>query len=89
MPSSNAERETHFNICADDRQTCHIFTDDPVWINRLLQWFEPVRQTGDGYEFSVPTKYVIRESTMRNGTDALRRFTNRDVENIGQSKLSV
>jgi len=50
-----------------------------------MQWFDPVRKTGDGYEFEVPTKWIVRENTIKQGTDALRRFTGRDIESIGQS----
>lgn len=32
---SNAERETHFNIMADDRSKVYVFSDDPVWMQRL------------------------------------------------------
>lgn len=32
---SNAERETVFNIMADDRSSVDAFSDDPVWMARL------------------------------------------------------
>lgn len=32
---SNVERETHFNITADDRSSVEAFSDDPVWMARL------------------------------------------------------
>ena len=58
---TNAERETHFNIAADDRHMCEIFTDDPVWCRKLLKWFRPYKTTQTGVWFRVPTK--VAETT--------------------------
>jgi len=32
---TNAERETHLNLCADDRSTWQVASNDPVLIGRL------------------------------------------------------
>lgn len=72
MTKTLSERETHFNIVADSRSECEIFTDDPVWRGRLEKWFLPYHTSGDGAWFRVPTKTVIRESALVGGTDYLR-----------------
>lgn len=67
------ERETHFNITADNRAVCEVFTDDPVWFRRLAKWFDPVWTDGAAGRFVVPTSLVIRESALVNGTEVLER----------------
>ena len=69
-----AERETHFNITADNRAECEIYTDDPVWYRRLSKWFDPEWTDGAAARFRVPTVLVIRETALTNGNERLERF---------------
>ena len=55
---SNAERETHMNLTADDRGTWEVFSDDPVMINRLDKICEAYRVTSTGKHYRLPDKQV-------------------------------
>ena len=56
---SNFERETHFNIMADDRSKVHVFSDDPVWIARLDKIATGVLSgTGKKYELRIDQLHV-------------------------------
>lgn len=68
------ERETHFNINADNRAECEIYTDDPVWFRRLAKWFDPVWTDGAAGRFVVPTRLIIREYAITAGSAALERL---------------
>lgn len=72
---TNSERETHFNIAADNRGECEIFTDDAVWRARLEKWFVPYKTQGDGAWFRVPTSAVIRERALLRGTEVLKSLS--------------
>ena len=56
------ERETHINQTANDRSKWIIYTDDPVWINRLDKMLgnDEVTRTanGIGFLYVVPVSYV-------------------------------
>ena len=56
---TNAERETHISMCADDRSTWTIGSDDPVMQRR----FEAVGATlvkarGDWREYTLPANQI-------------------------------
>lgn len=56
---TNAERETHISMCADDRSTWTIGTDDPVMQRR----FEAVGATltctrGEWREYTLPANQI-------------------------------
>lgn len=50
---SNAERETHLNMTADDRSTWLVFSDDPVMMRRLDTIAEVVRVVGAGKQYKL------------------------------------
>lgn len=75
MKQTLEEKETHFNISANDRNRVHIGTDDQVWINRLNQWFAPTKVTGEWHEYNLPVDLVIRETAIKNGTKRLERYS--------------
>ena len=83
---TGVERETHFNVSADNRHEVTIFTDDPVWYDRLAKWFDPVWCNGAAARFVVPTVLVIRESALVNGTDRLAALV-ADHRNTGVSDI--
>lgn len=76
------ERETIFAIVANDRGRCVIYTDDPVWYERLNKWFDPVRCDGRSAEFSVPADLILRQSALQTGTTRLERFRDQ-IREIG------
>lgn len=46
---ANAERETHLNMVAGDRDTWHVYSDDPVMMTRLERiGAKPVREESHG-----------------------------------------
>lgn len=55
---SNAERETHFNLVADDRNTWEVFSDDPVMIARLDKICTAYRVTETGKHYHLPDSQV-------------------------------
>lgn len=63
---SNAERETHFNIVADDRNTVHAFSDDPVWMARLDKL-----ATGTAHKGGKSYKLHIDQLVIRKGKKAM------------------
>ena len=57
---TNAERETHLSFCADDRNTVHLFSDDPVSIKKFTKLFgEADRVDGEGH-FWIVTEGLVR-----------------------------
>ena len=60
MELTLAERETHFNIAADDRGTIHVFSDDPVWMRKLdkCPGVTLKRETGTGKEYALPANWL-------------------------------
>lgn len=76
------ERETTFSVVANDRGRCHVFTDDPVWFDRLARWFDPVRCDGKSAEFSVPADLVLRQSALLSGTSKLERYRDAEIRKI-------
>ena len=60
MTLTNAERETHFNMVAEDRTTWYVFTDDPVWIRKMdkCPGATLIRETGEGKEYTLPANWL-------------------------------
>ena len=66
MNLTNAERETHFNIVADNRGEVEVSTDDPVWRRKLDKYFTPVEELGfGGARYIIPTKAFIRMQALK------------------------
>jgi len=51
---SNVERETHFNISADNRKVVEVYSDDPVWIAKLQKKGHTGTEAGYGKVFILP-----------------------------------
>ena len=57
---TNAERETILTMTADDRQTWHVFSDDPVMIARLERMGATRTETrGDSAFFTLTADQVL------------------------------
>ena len=59
---TNAERETHINMVANDRSQWEIFSDDPVMIARLDKIATAYSAKGEGRFYRLSSKQV----TLRN-----------------------
>lgn len=69
---SNAERETHLNLVADDRSTWIVYSDDPVMIRKLDRiGAKLVKAEGFGKHFELDAKQVLlrKAPQKRNLTD--------------------
>lgn len=55
---SNAERETHLNMAADDRSAWIVFTDDPVMMRKFDGIAEFIKTIGGGKEYRLRTDQV-------------------------------
>lgn len=53
------EQETMFNVVASDRNTIHVFSDDPFWMRRLDKFGTFVRNTGEGKEYTLRADQLV------------------------------
>lgn len=60
------ERETHFNLVANNRKEVEVFSDDPLMINKLKIKYTPYEIIGDGWWFKIPTKDILRINFLTN-----------------------
>jgi len=65
---SNAERETHLNLVADDRGMWHVFSDDPVMIRRLDKIATATQIVGQGKQYKLQANQVILRKPPRKRT---------------------
>lgn len=83
---SNAERETHLNMTADDRGVWIVFADDPVMMRKFDAIAEFVRFVGGGKEYRLRADQVsfrkgkkqlseARKAELANRMRSLRRNT--------------
>lgn len=57
---TNAERETCFNVVADDRNTVHVFSDDPVMQRRIERvGGELVREEGPSKWYTLRADQLL------------------------------
>lgn len=70
---SNAERETHLNMTADDRSTWIVFTDDPVMMRKLDVVAESAKAVGAGKEYRLRADQVLIRKGKRFVSDEIRR----------------
>jgi len=70
---SNAERETHINMTADDRGTWEVFSDDPVMIARLDKITTAVREVEGGKFYRLPANQVTLRKPKKPLTDKQRQ----------------
>jgi hypothetical protein len=68
---TNAERETHLNLVADNRGTWYVYSDDPVMIRRLdkIATATKVTATGKHYELSKGQVILRKEPKKREYTE--------------------
>lgn len=55
---SNAERETHINMTAEDRSKWTVFTDDPVMIRKLDKIAKCTGKHGEGKYYELEKAQV-------------------------------
>jgi len=55
---SNEERESHFNMVANDRSVYEVFSDDPVVVARLDKICEAYKVTDTGKHYHLPANQV-------------------------------
>lgn len=55
---SNAERETHINMTAEDRSKWAVFTDDPVMIRKLDKIAKCTGKHGEGKYYELDKAQV-------------------------------
>jgi len=93
---SLAEQETHLNMTADDRDTWHVYSDDPVMQRRLESVGAVlVRTTGDGNgkEYTLPANQLsLRKppkplSEERKAQLAMRMRSMRAAQEIMDAKV--
>lgn len=70
---SNAERETHLNMTADDRSVWIVFTDDLVMMRRLDAIAEFVRAVGSGKEYRLRADQVLIRAGKRTVSEENKR----------------
>lgn len=69
---SNAERETHLNLSADDRSTWEVFSDDPVMMARLDKIAEVAVAVGGGKRYRLRADQVVLRTGKRRVSEAQR-----------------
>mgnify|MGYP001612907690 FL=1 len=70
---SNAERETHLNMMADDRSVWIVFTDDPVLMRKFDTIAEFVEVVGGGKRYKLRTDQVLLRAGKRTVSEENRR----------------
>ena len=58
MTLSAAERETRLSMMGDDHGTWNVFTDDPMWIDRLDKIATAYRVNAEGRWYKIPARQV-------------------------------
>lgn len=69
---SNAERETHLNLIADDRSVWEVFSDDPVMMARLDKIAEVAEVVGGGKRYRLRADQVVLRTGKRRVSEAQR-----------------
>lgn len=72
------EIETHFHITASDRSKVEVYSDDPVWQQRLEKITQPIRVKGRGrwYELHID-QFVIRAGKRKVSDEQRAAFAER------------
>ena len=71
--TTNAERETHLNLAADDRSIWHVASNDPVMIARLQRiGADLVSVKGETVFFTLRADQVLLRKGKRHVSDATR-----------------
>ena len=58
MTLTAAERETRLSMMGDDHGTWNVFTDDPMWIDRLDKIATAYRVNAEGRWYKIPARQV-------------------------------
>jgi len=73
MATTNAERETHLNLVADDRSYWHVASNDPVMVGRLHRiGAELVRVVGETHFYRLRADQVLIRKGKRQMSERAR-----------------
>lgn len=86
MELTNAERETHLNLVADDRNTWYVYSDDPVMQRRLEGiGATVVEDDGTGIHYTLRADQVF----LRKGKRKAPPMTDERLRKLQEGRLSA
>lgn len=86
MELTNAERETHLNLVADDRNVWHVYSDDPVMQRRLASIGAVVeKEDGTGIHYTLRADQVL----LRKGKRKAPPMTEERLRKLQKGRLSA